>query len=100
MKVYEMIQQEARYAIEREAKFNGSPDLKAVTIRISPEYIELADKLAEGLDKNRQAFLAPVLQAAILEALEAYSSTFGDGVSLGNEMLREVGLLSPTKENN
>ena len=93
MKVYEMIRQQTAYAIQREADMQGSPDLKAVTIRISPEYLVLADKLAEGLDMNRQGFLGPVLQAAILEALQGYSHVFGDGLTVEKEMLEECGLL-------
>lgn len=93
MKVYEMIRERTAYAIQREAEMKGSPDLKAITIRISPEYIALADELAEDLDMNRQGFLGPIVEAAILEALQGYSHVFGDGVSVEREMLEKHGLI-------
>lgn len=96
MKVYEMIRERTAYAIQREAEMKGSPDLKAITIRISPEYITLADELAEDLDMNRQGFLGPIVEAAILEALQAYSHVFGDGLTVEREMLEKHGL-APTK---
>lgn len=94
MKIYEMIRERTAYAIQRESEMKGSPDLKAITIRISPEYITLADELAEELDMNRQSFLGPIIEAAILEALQGYSHVFGDGLTVEREMLEKHGLVT------
>lgn len=89
-KIYEMVRNETRNAIESEG-YDDSPLLKPVTVRIPESYIKLADKIAANSNGTRQGLLCAILISGIDEALEGYSSVFVNPKEVADELLLESG---------
>ncbi len=75
--IYERIKNETMKALMKDAEIDTS-SLKACTVRMQPEYVLLADKLAEELNQTRQELMAGLLYDALNEALNAYASVFSE----------------------
>jgi 3-hydroxyacyl-CoA dehydrogenase len=76
-KIHSRIRQETERALISEAQ-TESETLKGCTIRLTPEYIQLIDLLADYLNETRQTFLSALIYDAVDEALAAYASVFKD----------------------
>ena len=76
-KIYDRIKNETQRALIIESQAE-TETLKGCTVRLTPEYIQLIDLLADGLDETRQTFLSALIYDAVDEALTAYASVFKD----------------------
>ncbi len=91
MSIYELIRNETGHALAREANNTGSPDLKPVTVRLSPEYVALIDEVAENTDMSRQALLSTIVMAGIEEAVDGYASVFSNPSEAKADIMKKCG---------
>lgn len=91
MSIYELIRNETGHALAREANNTVSPDLKPVTVRLSPEYVALIDEVAENTDMSRQALLSTIVVAGIEEAVDGYASVFSNPSEVKADIMKKCG---------
>lgn len=95
MGIFELIRHETEHALVREANNAGSPDLKPVTVRLSPEYVALIDEVAENTNMSRQALLSTIVMAGIEEAVDGYSSVFSNPSEAKTDIMKKCGFNEP-----
>lgn len=88
--IYERIKNETMNALMKDAEVDTS-SLKACTVRMRPEYVQLAEKLAEELNQTRQELMAGLLYDALDEALNAYASVFSEPKKVYKDMRDSCG---------
>ena len=95
MGIFELIRHETEHALVREANNAGSPDLKPVTVRLSPEHVALIDEVAENTNMSRQALLSTIVMAGIEEAVDGYSSVFSNPSEAKADIMNKCGFHDP-----
>lgn len=95
MSIFELIRNETGHALAREANNSSSPDLKPVTVRLSPEYVALIDEIAENTNMSRQALLSTIVMSGIEEAVDGYSSVFTNPSEAKADIMKKCGFDEP-----
>jgi predicted DNA-binding protein len=68
-----------------------APEVKAMTVRVPPCFVNLLDELAEHTNQTRQALAAYLMTSAIDEALRGYADAFSDPSDVYKTMRERAG---------
>lgn len=91
MSIFELVRSETEHALVRETDNAASPDLKPVTVRLTPEYVALIDEIAENTNMSRQALLFAIVTSGIEEAVEGYASVFSNPSEAKTDIMKKCG---------